>query len=65
MKQYWLVRTAKEKNNRFLYIFQTHAFSSKWVLTMQMQHFLQIYCAFELNFNIGYKETSSLKLMLI
>ena len=32
---------------------------------MQMQHFLQIYCAFELNFNIGYKETSSLKLMLI
>ena len=32
---------------------------------MQMQHFLQIYCGFELNFNIGYKETSSLKLMLI
>ena len=65
MKQYQLVRTAKEKHNRFLYIFQTHAFSSKWVLTMQMQHFLQIYCAFELNFNIVCKETSSLKLMLI
>ena len=65
MKQYQLVRTAKEKHNRFLYIFQTHAFSSKWVLTTQMQHFLQIYCAFELNFNIVCKETSSLKLMLI